>query len=558
VPRRRRRRSGPSFSPGARPGTVFLRPAGGPRRRRGRRGPPAGRVLALVVALAAVAAAAVLAVRALEKPADRRPAAARAYVTAWTHRDSAAMWRALDAATRAERPLAAFRSLTRRADRAAGVTHVRAGRLGPVRDGAVRVPVAVETRRFGTLRATMAIPVRQDGDVAGVRWTPALRLPGLRPGETVTSRSGPPPRRASVLAADGQALQDPVAGRAPSGGDRGSGLERTWDDRLGGAPSATLRFGDRVIAQVPARPGRSVHTTLRPGLQAQATAALGGKLGGVAVLRPADGAILALAGLASSAPQPPGSTFKIITTAAALEAGITSPGRSYPVRTFATLSGVKLRNASDESCGGTLSVSFAESCNSVFAPLGARLGAKRLVAAAEAFGFNETPRVPGAKASTIPPAAQLKDALAVGASAIGQDRDLATPLQMASVGATIGRHGRRTRPRLVTLDPIVHRRVVSARTAAQVRTMMLGVVRSGTGTAAALPGVEVAGKTGTAELRPTAGGAPDPANTDAWFVAFAPAQRPRVAVAVMLVGAGAGGKAAAPIARRVLQAALAG
>jgi cell division protein FtsI/penicillin-binding protein 2 len=88
--------------------------------------------------------------------------------------------------------------------------------------------------------------------------------------------------------------------------------------------------------------------------------------------------------------------------------------------------------------------------------------------------------------------------------------------------------------------------------------MMLGVVSSGTGTAAALPGIQVAGKTGTAELRPTAGGPPDPKNTDAWFVAFAPAQRPTVAVAVMLVGAGAGGKAAAPIARQVLRATLVG
>jgi cell division protein FtsI/penicillin-binding protein 2 len=86
--------------------------------------------------------------------------------------------------------------------------------------------------------------------------------------------------------------------------------------------------------------------------------------------------------------------------------------------------------------------------------------------------------------------------------------------------------------------------------------MMLGVVRSGTGTAAAIPGVEVAGKTGTAELRFTGGAASDPRNLDAWFVAFAPARNPRVAVGVMLVGAGAGGKAAAPIARSVLVAAL--
>jgi len=86
--------------------------------------------------------------------------------------------------------------------------------------------------------------------------------------------------------------------------------------------------------------------------------------------------------------------------------------------------------------------------------------------------------------------------------------------------------------------------------------MMLAVVAGGTGTAAALPGVEVAGKTGTAELRPTAGGPPDPKNTDAWFVAFAPARSPKVAVAVMLVGAGQGGASAAPLARQVLSAAL--
>src|SRR5439155_14025305 len=114
----------------------------------------------------------------------------------------------------------------------------------------------------------------------------------------------------------------------------------------------------------------------------------------------------------------------------------------------------------------------------------------------------------------------------------------------------------RARPRVVRSDPVLRRRAVKARVAAQVRQMMLGVVRSGTGTAAALPGIEVAGKTGTAELRPTVGGPPNPRNTDAWFVAFAPARAPRIAVAVMVVGAGAGGRAAAPIARRVLQAAL--
>ena len=164
--------------------------------------------------------------------------------------------------------------------------------------------------------------------------------------------------------------------------------------------------------------------------------------------------------------------------------------------------------------------------------------------------------MPAGKPSVFPEAKDLKDSLAVGAASIGQERDLATPLQMAAVGATIANRGVHPTPRIVRSDRVVRHRAVSARVARQVREMMLSVVRSGTGTAAALPGVEVAGKTGTAELRPTADATPDPKNTDAWFVAFAPARSPKVVVAVMLVGAGAGGKAAAPIARQVLQAAL--
>jgi cell division protein FtsI/penicillin-binding protein 2 len=284
-------------------------------------------------------------------------------------------------------------------------------------------------------------------------------------------------------------------------------------------------------------------------------AALGGKLGGVAVVRPRDGAVQALAGLAVSAPQPPGSTFKIITTSAALEHHVATPSTSYPVATGATLSGVTLGNAGGESCGGTLTEAFVVSCNSVFAPLGAKVGAKRLVQTARAFGFGESSDIPAGKPSTISPPSRMHDDLAVGAAAIGQDRDLATPLEMATVGATIALDGVRTRPRIATSDPVVRRRAISANTARQVRSMMIGVVQGGTGTAAAIPGVEVAGKTGTAELRPNS---KDPKDADAWFVAFAPAGRPRVAVAVMLVGAGFGGTAAAPIARQVLTAALSG
>jgi peptidoglycan glycosyltransferase len=200
-----------------------------------------------------------------------------------------------------------------------------------------------------------------------------------------------------------------------------------------------------------------------------------------------------------------------------------------------------------------LTQAFIESCNSVFAPLGAKIGAERLVQTARAFGFGERQTIPASKPSTISTAPDLHDDLAVGAAAIGQDRDLATPLEMASVGATIAMGGQRARPRVTTLDPVVRRRVVSAKTAREVRSMMIDVVRSGTGTAAAIAGVQVAGKTGTAELRPNS---KDPKDADAWFVAFAPARDPKVSVAVMLVGAGFGGTAAAPIAKRVLAAAL--
>jgi peptidoglycan glycosyltransferase len=124
---------------------------------------------------------------------------------------------------------------------------------------------------------------------------------------------------------------------------------------------------------------------------------------------------------------------------------------------------------------------------------------------------------------------------------------------MASVGATIALDGRRVQPRITTIDPTISEKVLPTKVAHEVRSMMLEVVRSGTGTAAAIPGVEVAGKTGTAELRQNSS---NPKDADAWFVAFAPAQHPKVAVAVMLVGAGFGGTAAAPIAREVLQAAL--
>ncbi len=542
--------SSSAYEPGA---VRWLQPV----RRRRRRRFPVGPVLAGVLLLA-LAAGAFAFVRSRDGDEDPSRTIAQRFAAAWARGDLDAAW-ALT--TQSGQSFAGFRQSIRQANRAATVEATRIGTAEAPSDERVRVPVVMRTRLFGELRGTVALPVERTGETALVAWEPSLRLPGLRPGERVRRRTLRRPRRAAVLDASGERLsRTPTAsglvGSAPSGEEPGSGLEARYDERLGGLPGAELRYGRRLIARVDVVRGRPVKTTIRPSLQAAATSALGGRLGGVAVVRPRDGNVLALAGLAVSGPQPPGSVFKLITLAAALQERETTPAESFPVRTAATLSGVQLRNAGDEACGGTLTDSFAHSCNSVFAPLGARLGAKRLVAYAERFGFNERLPIPAARPSTIPRARELGDELAVGASAIGQDRDLATPLVMASVGATIANDGVRARPRLVRTERRVRRRVVRRRVARQVRDMMLEVVRRGTGTAAALPGVEVAGKTGTAELVPTADGPSDPSNTDAWFVAFAPAPAPRLAVAVMLIGAGQGGASAAPIARSVLASGL--
>ena len=485
-----------------------------------------------------------------------RRAAAERFLTGWTRRDWAAMWQALTPSARAAYPQARFAAAYRSADRAAGVRWVRVGKLGGDHDGEISVAVWVGTAEFGTLRGTIVLPVSGTRNDVGVSWDPSLRLPGLRRHEQVHTRSGPQPRRGAILAADRTPLDATALGASIAGQTvpEPSGLERIYDHRLSGRPSAELLFGSRAIARAAMIAGRSLPTTISPRLMTVAASALGQRLGGVAVIRPQDGAVEALAGLAVSAPQPPGSTFKIITVSAALQHGIATPSSTYPIRTSATLSGVELRNAGGEACGGSLTEAFTVSCNSVFAPLGAKLGARRLVDMARAFGFDQEPNIPDAKPSTISAPSQLRDDLAVGAAAIGQDRDLATPLQMASVGATIALDGHRVQPRITTIEPAISEQVLTTKVAHQIRSMMIQVVRSGTGTAAAIPGVQVAGKTGTAELRPNS---TSPRDSDAWFVAFAPAQHPKIAVAVMLVGAGFGGTSAAPIARQVLQAALA-
>jgi hypothetical protein len=570
VARRRRRRTG-SLGYAPRAGSLFLSPPKSTTRRRRRQrgygaggrggggGAPSLSIVFVGIVLVAALGYGAYALISSRLHTDNRHKAVEQFTAAWQKGDYEAMYRLVDAASRRANPKISFLAEYRRANRAAGAEKITVGPLGPLLSGGkVKAPVTVRTKDFGTLKGTMTFVAHQGPDeVAKLAWGPELVLPGVRKGEEVHRRSGKAPARGNIYAAGGQLLDSDPTGASIAGtaGKKPTGLQRIYDDRLGGRPSMSLKFGDRTVAKVKGRKPRALHTTIKLGLQRQALQALGGKAGGVAVIKPSDGSIQALAGLAVSAPQPPGSSFKIITAAAGLTYGAAKMSSSYPVRQYATLSGVKLRNASDEQCGGSLTTSFAHSCNSVFGPIGAKVGAKRLVAMAEKFGFNQELDVPAAKMNTIPKASELKDSLAVGASAIGQNKDQATPLGMASVAATIANKGVRVKPHLAGTKR-VRKRVISAKVAGQVRDMMVAVVTGGTGTAAAIPGVQVAGKTGTAELVSTADIAQNAANTTAWFVAFAPAYKPRVAVAVMLPNAGQGGASAAPIAKRVIQAAL--
>jgi cell division protein FtsI/penicillin-binding protein 2 len=554
-------------------------------------------VLALGAALAGAAFAGGLTFGALHvSPAQRT---AERFAAAWERGDFAAMYSELSDGARERVRRGRFAAAYQRALETATATRVATGR--PRQDsGAWIVPVRVPTRIFGVVGGTVRLPVR----AGGIDWEPELVFPGLRRGEKL-SRTTRLPQRASLLARDttplarGDDRSSPIGPLASSiAGSVGpapaerrhdldalgvpadarvgvSGLERIFDVKLLGRPGGELLAGGRIIAHAEPRAAQPVRTTISPTVQQAAVTALAGRLGGIVAIDPRTGALLAAAGIGFSGLQPPGSTFKIVTVTGALEAGLTSSTKAYPVQTKATLEGVDLENANGESCGGTLVHSFAESCNSVFAPMGAGLGAKRLVDVAERFGFNRDPGIPGAATSTIPAPGDIGDALAVGSSAIGQGRVQATALQMAIVAATIGLRGQRPRP---TLDFAAARsaapttRATSKRTARTVERLMLEVVRGGTGTAAAIPGVKVAGKTGTAELRTTKRCEPDPQNpescpaqqandptdTDAWFAAYAPAGdgRPRAAVGVLLVASGAGGDTAAPAAREVLAAAL--
>jgi cell division protein FtsI/penicillin-binding protein 2 len=557
---------------------------------------------------------------------SRAYALADGFVRAWAKGDYAAMYSDIDEASQRSTSAGSFASTYRHALITATATGVQVtGRPHGGGAGVVAVPVRVRTRLFGSLALSFAVRTVKGAEGLRVAWSRSLAFPGLRGGERL-ARHTTLPRRATLLARDGSVLAESPPGSAATASTEAarssplgnfasavlgtvgplpasrrqaleaqgvpadaavgvSGLERTLDDRLRGtAGGALLAKGlkpglGRVLAYTAPRAAPLLRSTVSPALQRAAVLALGGQLGGIVAMRPSTGQILAVAGIGLNGLQPPGSTFKMVTLTGVLQAGIANPRSTFPYASSTTLDGVRLNNANGENCGGSLELAFAVSCNSVFAPLGVKLGSRRLVETAEGFGFNHDPGIEGASESTLPAAAQIQGELAIGSTAIGQGEVLATPLQMLIVAATIADGGRRPRPTAVLAGAqTAAGRVMSAAVARTVRRLMTGVVRAGTGTSAAIPGVVVAGKTGTAELKTACssaasesapgeagagesgercqGGTSDPSNTDAWFAAFAPAIHPRIAVCVMLVKDGAGGATAAPVARQVLEAGL--
>lgn len=540
---------------------------GGPRRR----GVPWRAVALGLLAGAAVAGVILFAIGHLGNGKQKK--VVERFTTAWQHGDYRTMYDQLDAASRQATSEAAFAGAYRTAELTATTRALTVGK--PDKEGgAWRVPVKVRTKSFGLISGAVHVPV--DGDPAKIHWSRELTFPGLGTGERL-HRVTKAPLRAALLARNGRTLATPDGTQTAVGSQTGitgevgqadgarrlalvqagfpanarvgtSGLQRVLDPQLRGIPGGTLFAGKRVIVRTQPRRARPVRASIDTHVSAAAQNALAGRFGAVAAIQPRTGEVLGLAGIALDGAQPPGSTFKIMTVTAGLETGITKLTSRYPVLTGANAGGRFIENAHAESCGGDLTESFSKSCNSVFGPMGAKLGVRRLVNVAERFGFNKPTGVPGATAASIPKSMSLVEA---GASAIGQGRVLATALNMAVVGATIANRGRRP---LLTVRAGHSRgsvRVTSPRTAALVTKLMEAVVSGSgaTGNAAQISGVQVAGKTGTSEL----GG--DEEN-DAWFVAFAPAQNPKIAVAVLVVHGGFGGDAAAPIAREVLKAGI--
>jgi penicillin-binding protein A len=388
-----------------------------------------------------------------------------------------------------------------------------------------------------------------------------------------------------------------------------TGLEQSYNDYLTGSNanldtvfrSALDKLRGTTVT------GNDLVLTIRPAAQALALRLLRGKCGAVVALDPATGRVLVMAtsptynpnliesrfGVATRTTLPcgapllnratagrysPGSTFKMVTAAAALDTGRFTPDSHFYDPGYCEEYGKRVRNAGNpeapETFGNvTLATGFQHSINSVFCNVGKTLGAGTVLDYAKRFGFYSLPPLELPESERVEsglydhgrlfdpkhPETQVDP----GRLAFGQERLSVTPLQMAMVAAAIGNHGAEMRPQIVErivspggktithLRPDQLGRPIKRQTADELTHMMELVVQGGTGTAASIPGVRVAGKTGTAET--------GRANIyTAWFTAFAPAEAPRVAIAVVVEDQlnGFGGAISAPIAKQVMEALL--
>jgi penicillin-binding protein A len=578
--------------------TTKVATARGTARRRPRRPLRRGLLIAgVVVLVVTLATGAVLTVRG-ELPGVRSRQAdpkvtIRRFAAAWKAGDYHAMYRQLTAASRRRTSFDGFVSAYRSTAGTASLLAV--GQLGreTASGGTGLVTLRMRTRLFGTVVGGLELPlVLEDGSYR-IDWSPRLTWPGLDRDERLRRVPHPPVKRGAILARDHTVLaKGPASAREyPQGtpfalitgfvkppqtaADRHlrtkagwpaqapygqGGLEQSLDRVLAGEPAISLVAagpkGRRTVAQHAGRAPHNVLTTLDPDLQATATDLLGSQYGGIAVIDTLSGAVRAASGIAMDARQPPGSTFKVVTASAALAAGKVALDTYYPPAHYVQLGGFRLKNFRGELCGGTLLEAFAHSCNSVFAPVAIATGAENLVRMANRFGFNRSVPISYPLAdSYVPPPSRLNNDVDLGVAGIGQAGVSATPLQMASVAQVIANGGVYRSPWLArrpqrSSDWRPPRRAVSATIASEVGEMMRAVVSFGTGTSASSSIATVNGKTGTAEIGPKV-------KSDAWFIGYAPAEAPRVAVAVLIVHGGVGGTIAAPLGRQALEAALA-
>lgn len=378
-----------------------------------------------------------------------------------------------------------------------------------------------------------------------------------------------------------------------------SGLELFRNSPLEGQSASNLQA---ILNQLQGKEqqGETVITTLDPGAQQAANAALAGREGAVVALEPRTGAVTVMASSPSYDPNAlrstttaeelkadssdplvnravqygyaPGSTFKIVTATAAIDTGAFTPESTLSGRNGILVSGVPLDNDEDESFGQiTLTQALAKSVNTVYAQVAERLGKRTLARYMSRFGFDRKPELdyPARELSAsgeyeretlLPPTSPDVD---LGRLGIGQDKLEVTALQMAEVAAAVANGGRLMVPHLtgrivnaegatvLRVTPRVQSVVMKPSTATAVTSMMEAVVNEGTGEAAKIPGVQVAGKTGTAETQI------GDALNDVWFIAFAPATDPRVVVAATLRRVpGYGAAYALPVAKRVMESLL--